>query len=312
MGIPIFLFNGLLESGKTTFIHHMLEKSVFNDGKATVVICCEEGVEAYDEVALSQKHITVVTLDEENELTKQRLKQVEKEIRPERVLIEYNGMWDITRLFEIELPKDWFIYQVISIVNAATYRLYIQNMRALMITHFRYADLILANRNSDEVLTGLTGIVKSVNTEAKLYTVDEDFQLEPIQQELPYDLKQEVIDISKDNYGIWYIDIWEHPEHYEGKMIKVRGLFFREATEKATGFTLGRFAMPCCAEDIALMGVYCVQKEAIYFENKQSIELVGVIKYQKLDIYQGTPGPVIYTQSIRKVQESQEELIVFN
>ena len=48
MKIPVFLFNGLLESGKTAFISQMLKKPVFEDGNKTVVICCEEGVEEYD------------------------------------------------------------------------------------------------------------------------------------------------------------------------------------------------------------------------------------------------------------------------
>ena len=56
--IPVYLFMGFLEAGKTTFIQETLEEDYFNDGERTLLFACEEGMEEYDEldsVYLSQE-----------------------------------------------------------------------------------------------------------------------------------------------------------------------------------------------------------------------------------------------------------------
>ena len=47
MEIPVYLFTGFLESGKTTFIQETLEDSGFNMGERTLLLLCEEGEEEY-------------------------------------------------------------------------------------------------------------------------------------------------------------------------------------------------------------------------------------------------------------------------
>ena len=46
--IPVFIFTGFLDSGKTTFIQGSLEDERFNDGVPTLLVVCEEGEEDYD------------------------------------------------------------------------------------------------------------------------------------------------------------------------------------------------------------------------------------------------------------------------
>lgn len=43
--IPIYLFLGFLESGKTKFIQETLEDRRFNKGERTLFLMCEEGIE---------------------------------------------------------------------------------------------------------------------------------------------------------------------------------------------------------------------------------------------------------------------------
>ena len=43
--IPVYLFMGFLEAGKTTFIQETLEEDYFNDGERTLLFACEEGME---------------------------------------------------------------------------------------------------------------------------------------------------------------------------------------------------------------------------------------------------------------------------
>ena len=43
--IPVYLFVGQLESGKTTFIQETMEDPQFDSGDKTLLVVCEEGEE---------------------------------------------------------------------------------------------------------------------------------------------------------------------------------------------------------------------------------------------------------------------------
>ena len=45
--VPVFLFTGFLEAGKTKFIQETLEDARFNNGEQTLLLLCEEGEEEY-------------------------------------------------------------------------------------------------------------------------------------------------------------------------------------------------------------------------------------------------------------------------
>ena len=143
MRIPIFLFNGLLEAGKTAFIENLLEKPAFADGKNTLVICCEEGVEEFNEELFHENHITVITLEEEKAFTSELLKELARTYTPQRVIIEFNGMWKLESAFDVKLPENWFLYQSVVLVNGENFEVYMNNMRSIMVEHFRVADLVV-------------------------------------------------------------------------------------------------------------------------------------------------------------------------
>ena len=48
MELPVYLFTGFLEAGKTRFIQESLAGESFNAPGNTVIIVCEEGVEELD------------------------------------------------------------------------------------------------------------------------------------------------------------------------------------------------------------------------------------------------------------------------
>lgn len=313
MKIPIFLFNGLLEAGKTSFIDYMLKKPVFADGKNTLVITCEEGIEEYDTSYCEANHIILVTVEDEEALTEAYMDELAKKYNPQRVIIEYNGMWDMAVPFNMNYPKAWFIYEVITLVNAETYGVYLNNMRGIMMEHFKCADLVIFNRVGEEDHTSsYRNAVKAVNGQAQLFICDEAFALEPIKEELPYDIHADIIEVEDKDYGVWYIDLWEEPQRYMNKRVKVNGLFFHDDDEPKDSFTFGRFAMPCCADDISLMGLYCHNIGKPKFNNQDSISVLAEIHYEKAEVYNNDKGPVLYIKSIQKAEKNQEDLVTFN
>ncbi|PHV70301.1 GTPase [Sporanaerobium hydrogeniformans] len=311
MKIPIFLLNGLLESGKTSFISHLLAKPIFADGKETLLIVCEEGVEDYEEILLTKNHVTLVRVDEEEELTEAFLKELNLIHSPSRVIMEYNGMWGLELLFDTPLPTGWFLYQSMVIVNGETFNLYFNNMRGMMMEHFKTAQLVIVNRMNEEMnIRALTGTVKAINSEVQLLSVSTDFVMTPIKEELPYDITKDVIEVSEEHYGIWYIDLWEEPNKYLHKKVKVSGLFFKEPSDPKDRFSFGRFAMPCCEDDIAFMGLYCHNIGKPRFQNKESVELLAEICWEEAPVYQGE-GPVLHVKSIASAAKDQSSIISF-
>ena len=143
---PVYLITGFLESGKTQLINSMLTDDNFSRGQKTLVICCEEGDEEYEKKALD--NVTVVTVDDEDELTLAFCKELEKKYRPKQVLIEYNGMWRMEKLYRDVLPANWVLYQIMTFVQAPTFELFVKNMGQLMMEKITNADMLVFNRLS--------------------------------------------------------------------------------------------------------------------------------------------------------------------
>ena len=57
--IPVYVFMGFLESGKTTFAKDVLLKQGFTEGAPSLLLVCEEGEEEYDEKELKAKNIQI-------------------------------------------------------------------------------------------------------------------------------------------------------------------------------------------------------------------------------------------------------------
>lgn len=67
--IPVYLFTGFLEAGKTKFINETLSDPRFNQGEPTLVLQMEEGEEEIDLTGKEREKVTVETITEESALT---------------------------------------------------------------------------------------------------------------------------------------------------------------------------------------------------------------------------------------------------
>ena len=62
--IPVYLFTGFLDSGKTTFIQETLEDPGFNDGQKTLLIVTEEGDTEYKPIKFASSNVKIMTLED--------------------------------------------------------------------------------------------------------------------------------------------------------------------------------------------------------------------------------------------------------
>ena len=310
MDIPVYLFAGFLDGGKTTFINGILQDG-FARNERTLLICCEDGTEEYDPKAL--RNVTVVNVEEETDLTRDFLKRCEKKHRPRQVLIELNGMWSIGRFYQDALPNNWVLYQIMTVVEAATFDMYAKNLGQIMMEKITNADMIVFNRCNEELRASLRQRnLRMVNRRASIYLENEDGTSEDYADDTvcPFDLTQDVIDIPDDDFGVWYVDVMEHPERYEGKAIRAKTVV-AHLPQYPGEVILGRFAMTCCANDISFLGVVARGEGFDRYDNRAWVDVTGVVRLEKHKAYQGETGPVLQVTDLRPADKPKQEVLTF-
>ncbi|MDD6467409.1 MAG: GTP-binding protein [Erysipelotrichaceae bacterium] len=270
MDIPVYLFTGFLESGKTGLITETLKDPDFNDGEKTLLLCFEEGIEEYDPKFLKRECNTdLIYVDGLEVLTVEYLEQLNQCYQPQRVMIEYNGMLSVSELLDKELPIDWIIVQIVATVDASTFESYITNMKSLMYEQLVHAEMIIFNRCSEKTKKSfLRGNVKAINRGAQLIYEDIYGNVNELEEdELPFDLSLDVLDIAEEDYGLWYMDALDHPYKYEHKEIILKGIVYHTEQFEKPIMAIGRYAMVCCENDTSFIGIGILNGNFDEFEN---------------------------------------------
>lgn len=307
--IPVYLVAGFLDGGKTNFINGILRDGFAREDK-TLLICCEEGEEEYDEKAL--QNVVVVYVDEEKDLLCSQLKAWEKMYRPRQVLIEYNGMWQMERLYREVLPANWVLYQIMTFVDAATFEPYARNMGQLMMEKVMNTDLLVFNRATPELRQALRSRnLRMVNRQADIYFENVDGTSEDYLtgDECPFDLTQDIIDIPDDDFGVWYVDVMDHPERYVDKTIHAK-LIMCHSTQYPGTYCPGRFAMVCCENDIQFLGLVARGESLAQYRNRDWIEVSAKVVLGSHPAYQGE-GPVLEVISVSPCEKPAQEVVSF-
>ena len=258
--IPVYLITGFLESGKTTMGLSVLGNDRFTNGGRVLVLCCEEGETEYEPETLEKYHATLVNLERKDELNSENLAKINRQVKPDCVIMEYNSMWGIGLLGELRLPLNWDWAQIVTVADATTFENYMTNMRVLMTDPMKEADLIIVNRCPEDFnKSGWRKQIRAMNAGATVLfenldgTVDDGIR----DEDLPYDMKADVIEISEDQFGTLYLDTMDHPDRYDGKTIRLVGQAYQRRGFPKGFYYFGRKAMTCCSNDIAACGWVC-------------------------------------------------------
>ena len=311
--IPIYMFLGFLESGKTTFAKETLIDRNFTEGEPTLLLVCEEGIEEYDEEDLKKRNIFVEYI-EEKDINTEHLLDLQDKYNPTRVMIEYNGTWKMEKLFSVRVPKGWTIVQVITFVDAQTFDVYIANMKAMMMEQLSTADMIIFNRCDENTKKAeYRRSLRAVNRRAQVIFENKDGLAEVGDDEvfLPYDINQPVIDLEEEDFGLFYIDACDNPDKYVGKKVHFKAMVHKPKEYNQDEFVPGRFAMTCCADDIAFVGFKAYYKGANKLKDRQWVMVTGEVGKEYYPEFEGD-GPVIKVSEVAMTSPAAEELVYFN
>ena len=302
--MPLFLINGFLEAGKTQFLQFTMEQDYFQTEGKTLLIVCEEGDTEYDQTLLKQTRTAIVYIDSLADLTPEKLEELELLYNPERVLMEWNGMWNQD---DLRLPPDWTIYQQVTIIDGSTFDLYLKNMKPLLGAMVRNSELIICNRcDGIEDLEGYRRTLKAMNNRCEIVFEDEEGEIEEVSEaDLPYDMTADIIEIAPEDYGIWYIDTMDKPDRYRGKVVEFTAMVLKSPNFPKNYFVPGRMAMTCCEADMTFLGYICKAREARRLETKEWVRVRARIEYEEWPDYQGT-GPVLYAETVEPAEPIKE------
>ena len=312
--IPIYLFTGFMDSGKTTLIKETLLENGFADQGKSLIICCEDGEVEYDEAELKKINASLVMVENEEDFTADFLNAINMKYLPDQVFIEYNGTWGMDTLTETELPRGWMVVQSLATVDATTFDMYLANMRTMIMEQLFQADVVIFNRCDDNTPKGkFRRSVKALNRKAQIVYERADGTIdEGDNEELPYDITQDFIDLSDADYGLWYLDAMDNPKRYDGKTVKFLALVYNPDKMRKKGmFVPGRFAMTCCAADIQFVGFKCKYPKADEIAHKSWITITAKVKVEFAKEYRGK-GPVLYPVSIEPAEKPEDELVYFS
>ncbi|MCR4989422.1 MAG: GTPase [Lachnospiraceae bacterium] len=308
---PVFVINGFLESGKTEFINYTIAQPYFQTKGRTLIVLCEEGEVEYDPELLKRSRTDLVVIEYEEDFTVENLLKFDGEYDPERIIIEWNGMWNFKN---IALPGNWSIEQQITTIDASTFSNYYTNMRSLLAEMLRKSEMIIFNR-CDGLIDELPSFkrnIKAVNQAADIIFEGKDGEIQTIfEEDLPFDLNAPVIELDNQGYGIWYIDSLDNVGRYVGKTISFTALVVKPPEFPKGYFIPGRMAMTCCADDMAFLGFACRYKDSDKLKERQWVKVKAVVRLEYFADYQGE-GPVLEAISIEETQKPKDDIISFS
>ena len=307
MSVPVYLFTGFLDSGKTSFLQDTLRDPQFHSGEKTLILICEDGEVEYDETVMSAYNCDVVYVQQEQDLSYDYLKALDRQYRPERVMIEFNGMWNVTNFLDVEYPLEWLLVQIMTTVDASTFAMYMNNMRSILYDQLVHSELIIFNRCDETTKKSfLRGNVKAMNKGAQLIYENKDGAINQLaDDELPFDVSSALLDIKEEDFGLWYMDVMERPGFYEGKIVTFVGQIVEVDKESGAMFLIGREAMVCCAEDIQTIGFIvhdvkeCKRKKGVW------IKLTAEMKCAYDEAYGGDVA-ILYAKQIEEAKPIQD------
>ena len=302
--IPVYVFTGFLDAGKTKFIQETLEDPRFNAGERTLLLAFEEGEEEYDFSAYPHQNVFREILDQETVTTKQ-LQALAKKHKAERVVAELNGMQLVGDLY-MRFPEDWAVAQEVMFADSTTFMAYNANMRNLMMDKLTGAQMVVFNRLAPGADTmPFHKVARAANRRVDIlydYT-DGTTKFDDVEDPLPFDINAPVIEVKDEDYALWYRDVTEEPKKYDGKTVRFKAQVAMLRREKNNMFAPGRFVMTCCVEDIQFCGIPCRYPGARNLESRSWVMVTARISAEKHKLYKGDVGPVLTAIEVVKGAE---------
>ena len=310
--MPVYLFTGFLESGKTKFIQETLEDKRFCNKEKTLLLVCEEGEEEYAPEQFATDTVVIRVLESQEQLTSENLTKWAQETKSDRVVIEYNGMWPPDALYAA-MPEGWVVYQEFMFADAGTFLSYNSNMRQLVYDKLKSCELVVFNRfKPDMDKMEFHKVVRAASRRADIAYESTDGKVvyDDIVDPLPFDLNAPIIEIGDADFAEWYRDLGETPANYEGKTVRFKCRALKRNKMPANTFIVGRHVMTCCVEDIQFAALVCQWDKSDTVQDDSWMILTAKLNFKFNKAY-GRKGPVLSYVSHELCEAPEQPVATF-
>lgn len=313
--IPVYVFNGFLDSGKTSFVNETLSSQGIADKNEKVLVAlCEEGEVDVELENRFCKEVSVCRIDDKSKLNSDKLSSAADKYGSDIVIVEYNGMWQMTDLYNA-LPDNWQIVDIMTFFDYSSFDIFYNNMRNLFTDKVIDSDFVVFNRCDSNSIdeNALHKAVRASNPRCRIAYeyLDGSYVMDDIKDPLPFDRENDCITIGLDAYAIWYRDMDENLSLYGGKTVTFEG-FYLEGNDKMfrDGFAVGRPIMTCCEADAQMAALFCKSKEK-KFKHGDWIRITARISVEKHKSYGNKPGPVLNYICAESAEEPEQPIASF-
>ena len=311
--IPVYSFTGFLDSGKTKFIQETLEDPRFNAGERTLLLVFEEGEEEYDFSTYPSQNVYMEVLDQQT-VTAKELQALQKKYKAQRVVAELNGMQQVGDLY-MRFPENWVVAQEVMFADSTTIMTYNANMRNLVMDKLVGAQMVVFNRltpGADVMPFHKLARAASRRIDILYDYTDGTTSFDDIEDPLPFDINAPVIQVKDEDYALWYRDVSEEPQKYDGKTVCFKAQVAMLRRDKNGMFAPGRFVMTCCVEDIQFCGIPCRYAEASTLVSRGWVMVTAKISAEKHPLYKGEVGPILTAiEVVKNVQPAEPDVATF-
>ena len=304
--VPVFIINGFLESGKTTFI----KNAIINDPKMkkekVLIVVCEEGEIEYENLPDNMK---VHIIDDKENVRSDVFGKLNEKYKPTFVIIEYNGVWGMQTLYQTPMPKTWGLADQMTIIDATTFESYFNNMKSIFADMLRSSTSVIMNRctREDNFKMYKDNIKRTSPQTEIMYVSDNEGILDiMLEEDLPYNLSDEVIVLDKDTYVTWYIDMIDNPSRYEGKKVEYIAQAARPDYFRDGYFLTGNMVMTCCEDDMQFLGFVCKYDKASMIDEGGYVRVRAEIHTEHAPEYDEEEGPVLHALSVAPVSKPKK------
>ena len=273
-----FIVLGFLESGKTSLIRETVTQDGFSEKGNTLVIVCEEGIEEYDPIQMGSAYTAVEYIESQEDFNPTNIDRIIKAHKPDRLIIEFNGMWDIN---QVEFPTYLNIGQLVMMVDASTFDMYFNNMRQKMVTMIQASDAIIFNRAEESMnLLSMKRNSKLANPNVQIMFEGKDGPINSsFEEDLPYDIHKQVIEIEDEDFGIWFFDAMELRDRYANKTVKFTAQVYKPNGIPPEFLIPGRVAMTCCSNDLTVLGFPAINETKKTVKEGEWIKVTAKLEY---------------------------------
>ena len=244
------LVYGFPDAGKTSYIQDCVKNDRFYKRGYTLILCFEEGETAYDEAALEEKNTAVACYGGGD--VKAFCEGCIEAFRPDRIYVEMNS--SVPDLRE-QFPECMKVSFVITLFDWDTFQIYystdLQTVRQMTAESHQ---VTFRGCPSRKVLEPFSQAFRVMNPKASYLRQDPmGYHEKAFDLFLPFSLADDEISIGVKEFLPLWLDSFDHPEHYDGKL-----LHFTDPLEVrrdgADGlFACGRVVMACCMADLQFM-----------------------------------------------------------